>query len=92
MNSNMTFEEAFDAFILNQKVTGWGFQQPKRVRLANGYSAFPSGYYTQYENGYKLIASGASLGETAVQEAMILDAAGVPIARDTEDLNNDFEE
>ena len=82
----MLFEDAFTKFILNRQVIGWGFQQPARVKLPNGFSAFPSGYFTQYDNGYKLIASGASLGATAIQEAMILDAAGVPVARDTEDL------
>lgn len=82
----MTFNEAFNTFILHQKVIGWGFQQQKRVQLPNGYSAFPCGYYTEYENGYKLIASGDRLGETPIQEAMILDPSGVPVARDTEDL------
>ena len=33
-----------------------------------------------------MIASGATLHKTDIQEAMILDPAGVPIARDTEDL------
>lgn len=82
----MTFEEAFNTFILNQKVISWGFQQQVRVLLPNGYSAFPCGYFTEYENGYKMIASGATLGITPIQEAMILDPNGVPIARDTEDL------
>lgn len=82
----MTFEEAFIAFILNQKVIGWGFQQQIGVLLPNGYYAYPCGYFTEYENGYKLIASGATLHKTDIQEAMILDPNGVPIARDTEDL------
>lgn len=85
----MTFEGYFSAFILNQRVIGWGFQQPTRVKLPNGFYAFPGGYYTEYENGYKVIASGASLGETAIQEIMILDPDGIPISRDTEDLRND---
>lgn len=82
----MTFEEAFIAFILNQKVIGWGFQQQIGVLLHNGYYAYPCGYFTEYENGYKLIASGATLHKTDIQEAMILDPNGIPIARDTEDL------
>ncbi|WP_339660805.1 hypothetical protein [uncultured Polaribacter sp.] len=82
----MTFEEAFIAFILNQKVIGWGFQQQIGVLLPNGYYAYPCGYFTEYENGYKLIASGATLHKTDIQEAMILDPNGVPVARDTEDL------
>jgi len=47
----MTFNEAFDIYILHQKVTGWGFQQQTRVRLPNGFDAFPCGYFTEYENG-----------------------------------------
>jgi len=82
----MTFSEAFELYILGRKITGWGFQQPVKVRLPNGYDAFPSGYFTEYENGYKIIANGASLGKSAIQEAMILDPAGVPVARDTEDI------
>lgn len=82
----MTFHEAFNKFILYQKATGWGFQQQKRVQLPNGYYAFPCGYFTEYENGYKLIASGESLGNTAVQETLILDPNGVPVARETEDI------
>jgi hypothetical protein len=82
----LTFNEAFDRFILNQKTIGWGFQHETKVMLPNGYSAFPVGYYTEFENGYKLIVSGASLGAAAIQEALILNPEGVPIARDTEDL------
>ena len=84
----MTFNEAFNTFILHQKVIGWGFRQQKRVKLPNGYYAFPCGYYTEYENGYKFIASGASVGATPVQEAMILDPNDVPVARDTEDIRD----
>ncbi len=80
------FYEAFDKYILNQKVIGWGFQKQTKVLLPNGYYAFPSGYFTEYENGYRMIASGATLETTDVQEAMILDPQGVPIARDTEDI------
>ena len=85
----MTFNGFFIAFILSQKVIGWGFQQPTRVKLPNGFYAFPGGFYTEYENGYKVIASGASLGKTAIQEIMILDPGGIPISRDTEDLRDD---
>ena len=84
----MTFEQALETYILNQKVISWGFQQQTKVLLPNGYYAYPSGYYTEYENGYRMIASGATLHKTAIQEAMILDPAGVPIARDTEDLKS----
>lgn len=80
------FYEAFDKYILNQKVVAWGFQHEIKVVLPNGYSAFPAGYYTEYENGYKMIASGATLHKTNVQEAMILDPDGMPVARDTEDI------
>ncbi|MFD2943401.1 hypothetical protein [Flavobacterium notoginsengisoli] len=79
------FSEAFKNYILNQKVISWGFQHETRVLLPNGYNAFPSGYYTEYENGYKIIISGATLHKTNIQEAMILDPKGIPIARDTED-------
>lgn len=79
------FYEAFEKYILNQKVTGWGFQHEKKVLLPNGYFAYPSGYFTEYENGYKVIASGATLYKTNIQEAMILDPNGIPVARDTED-------
>ena len=82
----MTFDEVFKLHISNQKIIGWGFQQPARVRLPNGYDDFPCGYFTEYENGYKMIVSGASLGQTAVQEVMILDPDGIPIARDSEDI------
>ncbi len=84
----MTFEEAFKKYIHNQKAVGWGFRQQKRVQLPDGNFAFPCGYYTEYENGYKLIASGESLGNTPVQEALILDPGFVPIARDTEDIRD----
>ena len=84
----MTFTEAFDLYITDQKVTGWGFRQPTRVTLPNGYDSFPCGYFTTYANGYSLIISGATLGKTPIQEAMILDPAGIPIARDIEDIRD----
>ena len=83
---NEDFYKAFDKYILNQKVVSWGFQEQTQVLLPNGYCAFPCGYYTEYENGYRMIASGATLHKTNIQEAMILNPDGVPIARDTEDL------
>ena len=87
----MLFNEAFDLFILNQKTIGRGFQQPTRVRLPTGFDAFPCGYFTEYENGYKLIISGATLGVTPIQEIMILDPDGIPVARDTEDIRDNRE-
>lgn len=88
MNQGITFEQAFEKYILHQRVVGMGFQQPAPVLLSNGYYAYPCGYYTTYENGYRMIVSGASLGATPIQEAMILDPNGVPIARDTEDIRS----
>lgn len=83
----MNFSETFDQYILSQQITGWGFQQPTRITLPNGYDAFPGGYFTEYSNGYKVMISGASLGKIAIQEMFILDPQGVPIARDTEDIH-----
>jgi uncharacterized protein YhbP (UPF0306 family) len=57
----MTFDQAFQTFILNQKVIAWGFQHEVKVLLPNGYYAYPSGYFTEFENGYRMIASGATL-------------------------------
>ena len=87
-DSNLLFSEAFNTFIKGQLVTGWGFQQQTRVKLPNGFYAFPCGYFTVYENGYRMIVSGESLGTTPVQEALILNPEGVPIARDTEDIHD----
>ncbi len=89
MNQGITFEQAFNKYILHQRVVRFGFQQPKPVLLSNGYHAYPCGYYTLYENGYRMIVSGASLGSTPIQEATILDSDGVPLARDTEDIRSD---
>ena len=85
---DILFSTAFDKFILHQKVISWGFHQQKRVKLPNGFYAFPCGYYTEYENGYKMIVSGESLGNTPVQEALILDPNGIPVARDTEEIRD----
>ena len=62
----MIFDEAFDLYILDKKIIGFGFQQPTRVRLPNGFDAFPCGYFIEYENRYKLIISGDSIGQTAI--------------------------
>tara|TARA_R110000772_G_scaffold132304_3_gene240856 strand:- start:281 stop:541 length:261 start_codon:yes stop_codon:yes gene_type:complete len=82
----MTFEEAFKTFILDKKIISWGFQQPVKTLLPNGYYAYPAGYFTVYENNYRLIFNGASLEKADIQEAIILDPAGMPIARDTETI------
>lgn len=82
----MNFYTAFDLYIRNRQVIDWGFQQSCEVLLPNGYLAYPGGYFTTYDNGYRLISSGATLGETDIQEIMILDPEGMPIARDTEDF------
>jgi len=82
----MTFDETFELFIKGRIVIGWGFQQPLPVKLPNGSLAFPCGYYTIFDNGYRLIISGDTIGSTAIQEAIILDTEGIPIAQDSEDL------
>lgn len=82
----MTFEEAYKTFIHGKKVIAWGFQQPVKTLLPNGYHAYPAGYFTEYENNYRLIFSGATLEKADIQEALILDAMGMPIARDTETI------
>ena len=84
----MTFEAIFTAYIQDQKVIGFGFQNPTRVKLPNDFYAFPGGYYTLYENGYKVMVNGASIGETAIQEILILNPEGVPVARDSHDLGD----
>jgi uncharacterized protein YhbP (UPF0306 family) len=60
------FSEAFDTYILNQKVISWRFQHETRVLSPNDYYAFPSSYFAEYENGYKMIASGATLHKTDI--------------------------
>jgi hypothetical protein len=84
----MKFKETFKIFIQNQKVIGFGFQQPTRVKLPNNFYAFPGGYFTLYENGYRVMINGASIGEVAIQEVLILNPDGVPIARDSDDLGD----
>lgn len=84
----MQFQETFNNFIQNQKVIGFGFQQPTRVKLPNDFYAFPGGYFTLYENGYRVMINGASIGEVAIQEILILNPDGVPIARDSQDLGD----
>jgi len=39
----MTFEAIFTPFIQNQKVIGFRFQNPTRVKLPNDFYAFPEG-------------------------------------------------
>jgi hypothetical protein len=85
----MTFEEAFSTYIQNQKIISFGFQQPVKTLLANGFYAYPAGYYTVYENNYRLIFNGASMEEADIQEVMILDSAGMPVAKDTETIYYD---
>ena len=82
----MTFEEACKTFVIGKKIISWGFQQPVKTLLPNGYYAYPAGYFTEYENNYKLIFNGASLEKADIQEVMILDPTGLPIARDTETI------
>lgn len=87
----MSFNDAFNLYILNQTVTRWWFQQPTHANNSHDLLASPCGYFTEYENGYKLIVSGSSPDEIAIQVAMILDPAGVPVARDTQDLHSSSE-
>jgi hypothetical protein len=88
----MIFEEAFTAYIQNQVVVSWGFQLLTTIKQPNGYLRDIGGYYTLYENGYRLIISGESLGKTPIQEALILDQEGMPVARDTEDLRRSVQD
>ncbi|MEC5158581.1 hypothetical protein [Chryseobacterium sp. MP_3.2] len=57
----MTFEEAYTTCILGKKIISWGFQQPVKTHLPNGYYVYPAGYSTVYDNNYLMIFSGASL-------------------------------
>ncbi len=82
----MTFEKAFNQFILNQKVAGWGFRPLTNIKQADGCNREIGGYYTEYENGYKLIVNGATLGTMPIQEAMVLDPQWIMVGRDIEDL------
>lgn len=82
----MTFEEAFKTFILGKKIISWGFQQPVKTLLPNGYCAYLAGYFTVYENNYRVIFNGATIEKADIQEAMILDPEGIPVARDTETI------
>jgi len=52
------------------------------------FMLFLRGYYTLYENRYKVMVNGASIGETAIQEILILDPTGVPVGRDSQDLGD----
>lgn len=62
----MTFEESYNAFILGKKITSWGFQQHVKKILPNSYYAYPADYCTVFENKYKMIFNGASLGKTDI--------------------------
>ena len=88
----MNFEKAFDAFILHQRVSGWGFQLLSSIRQKDGFFRDIGGYYTVFENGYRLMINGESLGTTAIQEALILNPEGMVIARDTEDMRRSSED
>jgi hypothetical protein len=88
----MTFEKAFLAYIQNQIIVAWGFQFLITIKQRDGYSRDIGGYYTEYANGYRLIISGESLGKTPIQEAIILDPEGMPVARDTEDLRRSVQD
>lgn len=82
----MLFEEAFDTYIKGQEITECGFQLLKNVKQPDGHFRELGGYYTTFANGYRLMFYGESLGQTPVQEALILDSNDIVIARDTEDL------
>ncbi|MVZ64372.1 hypothetical protein GQF61_00780 [Sphingobacterium sp. DK4209] len=76
----MTFEEAFERFIKGQKAVDYGVRQPEAVMLSNGYQAFPCGYYTLFENGFKLIVSGFNVSPKSSQhEAWVLDEDDRPV-------------
>lgn len=82
----MLFEDAFNKYIKDQPAAGFGFELLKAVKQPDGYVKEIGGYYTRYANGYRLMIYGESLGETPVQESLILDKEDIVIARDTEDL------
>lgn len=73
----MIYDRAFTNYILNQKVIDWQFQHDIRMPLPNSYLALSNGLF----NGYKIIARGATLHKTDIQEAMMLDLEGVPFLR-----------
>jgi hypothetical protein len=78
--NTMSFEEAFEKFIKGQKVVGYGIRQPEPVLLENGYNAYPCGYYTLYENGFKVIVCGSNVSPTtALHEIRILDPEDRPV-------------
>ena len=83
----LSFNQAFELFIKDKKVIGWGFRHPHPVLLPNGYKAYPCGYYTKYENGYKFIASGSTDANEHPREAHILGPDDVPVGyKDREDI------
>lgn len=82
----MLFKEAFEIFVKGQPVTHCSFELLKHVKQPDGYYKEVGGYYTAFANGYRLMFCGQTLEQTAIQEALILDANDIVIARDTEDL------
>ncbi len=82
----MLFADAFATYIKGQTIQHCGFQLLKRVQQPDGYFRELGGYYTTFSNGYRLMFYGENLEQIPVQEALILDANDVVIARDTEDL------
>ncbi|MEE1885327.1 hypothetical protein [Pedobacter flavus] len=85
--SKLSFEEAFEIFIKDKKVVNWGFRMPNPVKMDNGFNEYPCGYYTEYENGYKLIVFGSSFGNEQQQEIRVLDANDKPVGyKDREDI------
>ncbi len=82
----MLFSDAFQQFIKDQPIKDCGFRLLEQIKQSDGYYRDIGGYYTLFENGYSIVFSGASLGKTAIQEAIILDNNNNIIARDTEDL------
>ncbi|RZK47390.1 MAG: hypothetical protein EOO87_22040 [Pedobacter sp.] len=77
--NEMTFEQAFDKFIKGKTVVGFGFRKPDPVKLSNGFLAYPCGYYTLYDNGFKLITFGSSLGTSTLQDIWVLDTNDIPV-------------
>lgn len=78
--NSMTFDEAFKHYIKGRTVIGTGFRQPDPVELSNGYQAYPCGYFTLYDNGFKVIVHGSKLVEhTSLQEIWVLDEQNRPV-------------
>ncbi len=82
----MLFDEAFDKYIKGRSITSCGFQLLKKVKQPDGYFREIGGYYTCFDNNYRIMFYGESLAKTPIQEALILDPDDIVVARDTEDL------